>query len=219
MKITTLLTGLLAFFTLSASAATITLTGTPVIGEGQATSVEDAVTINFNDGTAPTSGPIQYTYSSSNIVSGSLTGVYLAPTGDMSKYLSVGPTSGNNVVIDFNIDVDYFGFYAGSLDSYNLIQFYSASGLVLSLTGTDIEKAVGRVADTYVNIFAADSSEYFTQIRISSSSNAFETDNHAFRAAAGGSFDPNPSEVPEPTTFMMMAPAVAAIAYFRRKRA
>jgi hypothetical protein len=206
---------LLAAFSLPA-APFVTVGGTSVVNEGLVTNVADALTVNFDLGTAPTTGPIQYNYLPSNIQTGSVAGITLAPTGDASTYLSVSPGFGNPVTITFNEDVNYFGFYASSLDPFNTISFYEGNSLRLTMTGSAIITAAGgTVRDAYVNIFALAPADNFNKVVLASSQAAFETDNHSFRAA-DGRFD---GQVPESSTFGLSAgAALSLLARFRRRR-
>jgi hypothetical protein len=202
------------------AAPIVTEGGTVLAGQGLITSVINTTTVNFNGGTAPTGSPVNYSLpaGNNNIVIGNSSGVYASPVNDTTFYLTVGPTGGRTpVTITFSQDVDYFGFYASSLDTYNRIVLRRNGVQVLSLTGTQLAQLGGFPADgnqgrgLYVNIFSSNASEYFNEVVLSSSSNAFETDNHAFRTVGR-------EVVPEPSSFLTLVPAAAALAFFRRKR-
>jgi len=85
----------------------------------------------------------------------------------------------------------YFGFYTGSPDPYNKVQFEfynSNQQLVKTFTGTNLfngdangDWSTGR----YVN-FWADAGDSINSIRMYSDGIAFETDNHAYAAPDGG---------------------------------
>ena len=103
---------------------------------------------------------------------------------------SVGLTGNRSpVTITFNQRVDYFGFYASSLDPYNSVIFLLGGNVLFTLTGNQIASLGGFSADgnqsngLYVNIFAG-ANESFDQVILSSGGDSFETDNHAFRALA-----------------------------------
>jgi hypothetical protein len=205
------------------AAPIVTQGGTTVIGEGLYTSELNTTTINFNGGTAPSSGPIIYLFpalSVGNIVTGNLANEYASPANDTTPYLTLGPAGNRTpVTINFNQLVEYFGFYASSVDDFNQIQFRNGGNTVLTLSGTQIATLGGFAANgnttngIYVNIFASGPSEYFDQIILSSSSNAFETDNHAFRAVAG-----DLNGVPEPSTWAMAGLGVAGLALSKLRR-
>lgn len=200
-------------------AATITLGGTFVPGEGMVTSVANTTTVNFNDGTAPTTGPISYNYSPDAIVSASIPGVATAPTGDSTSFFDVGTTLGSEATITFSKPTDYFGFYASSIDSYNGMNFYNANNdLVLSIDGTQLATLGGFAANgtfnDFVNVFADGQAENFTKLVLYSDGDSFETDNHAFRAADQSSL----ADTPEPGTLLLVAPAFLLIAKARRRK-
>jgi hypothetical protein len=204
---------LLATFSLPATPL-VTVGGTSVLNQGLITNVADAVTVNFDLGTAPATGPIRYSYLPNNIQTGSASGT-LAPTGDTSAYLSVSPILGNPVTITFNEDVNYFGFYASSLDAYNSISFYEGNSLLMAMTGTALITAAGGTArDAYVNVFSSAPADNFNKVVLASAQAAFETDNHSFRAA-DGRFD---GQVPEPSTFGLSGGGVALCFLARLRR-
>ncbi len=198
----------------------VTLGGTTVAGEGQYTSVAGATTVNLNTAAAAGGtynyGVLTYYMQPGNLVTGSLGGQYAAPTGDTTRYLSVGPSASSPVAIESSVTLNYFGFYASSVDDYNTIQFWRDETLVLTLTGTDLATLGGFAPNgqisTFVNIHVNDASKYFNRIELRSSSNAFESDNHAFGAAY-------PSPVPEPSAAALCAGlATLALSASRLKR-
>ncbi len=189
-----------------ASAITLSIGGTQVAGQGYTSSVSGATTINFNNGVAPTSGIATYSAASGTpaIVQGSLDNQYAAPTSDNSNYLAISP-QGSNVVgatgpvtINFNKALDYFGLYWGSLDTYNYIDFYSNGKLLQAFTGTDVGGSNAKFGDHYdasANFYAnffADQGQTFDEVVLGSNGVAFESDNHAYRAAS----------VPEPNSMV-----------------
>jgi hypothetical protein len=191
-----------------ASALSLTKGGsTPVAGEGQYTNIQGATTINFNDGIAPSSGLV--TYSATNgIVQGSVGGQYASPFGNNSKYLTISPTgaqdngqnfAGNSgdVTINFAQGLDYFGFYWGSVDTYNFVDVYSGSNLLQTFNGSNVPGAPangqqsGDVNNVYVNLLA-NAGQTFDKVVFRSTGRAFETDNHSYRVAS----------VPEPGSIL-----------------
>lgn len=202
-----------------AQAGTITIGGISDGSNGQ-TSAIGTCTVNFNDGSASNSCNATYTGTGAgNFVSGSVSGQYAAPVGDTSIYLSVGPSSGNQTVtISLDTQANYFGFYSGSLDTYNTVQFFMDGQLVDSFTGADINAVAFPTSPTdgnqaqaaYVNYFptVGASQVFFNTVVYSSSSNAFETDNHSFGVAA----------IPEPGSIMLMGLAGVAMLFGRRRK-
>lgn len=207
------------------SAILVTTGGTTVANEGQFSLVAGATTVDFNNATScatiVTTGAT-YSCTGNPIAQGSQSGITAAPPNDTSKYLSVGDNpSRTPVTITFDSMLNYFGFYVGSMDDYNTIAFYNGNTLIKSMTGTEIAQAGGFGAANgsqasnyfvYVNLFATTQQDQFNKIVMSSSQNAFETDNHAFGVAKD-----IPSDVPEPATFLTLIPAIAFF-HYRRKR-
>ncbi|MCX7291619.1 PEP-CTERM sorting domain-containing protein [Janthinobacterium sp.] len=193
----------------SASAIpTFTAGGTALAGEGLVTSVAGATTIDFNSGILP-----------ANYIDGSLfTGTdsnHAAPPGDMSMYLSAGVSSDQHspVTANFAGGLSYFGFYMGSPDAYNSVTYSFADQSSTTLTGTQLASLAGDQANgdqsvgLYVNAFAGEGSK-ITSVAFHSSSNAFETDNHAFIAA-----------VPEPETYAMLLAGLGLLGFMLRRKA
>lgn len=178
----------------SAQALIITAqTNTPV------STVAGAQTITFDDAPLGSLGNTTYTHSSGVSYSGiggdivQNNGYGYAPLPDQPGYiqqdnhfLTVGSYNTSDLVIDFDVDSDYFGFYFGSIDTYNNLQFFNDGKLIAALTGSDIRaQANGDTSTTgsrFVNIFAEEG-ENFDQVVFQSNARAFETDNHAYRLA------------------------------------
>ncbi|MDZ7960020.1 MAG: PEP-CTERM sorting domain-containing protein [Aulosira sp. DedQUE10] len=203
-----------------ASAFTITTGGTSLAGEGQISSVANTTTVNFNGGSAPTTGYANYSSASGSpaIVSGTVSSNYAAPAADASKYLTIAPVgsgaAGSNspITIALSKAADYFGLYWGSVDTYNIVKFFNGATLLASYTGADVPgtTASGNQSsaqdNVYVNFFAG-TGEAFNRIELSTTSIAFESDNHAFR------------EVPEPLTIGGSALALGFGWMMKRKKA
>ncbi len=181
------------------------------------------MTVNFNTGMLPNGSLVQYEGAVTNVVTGNISGVTAAPPNNTSAYLTIGPTRGNAVTIRFARTMDYFGFYVGSLDTYNFIDFYQGTNKVLALSGTAIAQLGGFPANgdqsrgIYVNIFASNATEHFNRIVLTSTSNALESDNHAFRAV-DRTIAVVESPVPEPASFMLLGSALVTLGLFQRHR-
>jgi VPDSG-CTERM motif len=130
----------------------------------------------------------------SPFVNDSVSGQYAAPGAtsldpqrqDATDYLTVGsPNRPSEVDIAFSAPIFYFGFYMGSPDTYNRIQFKNNGTVIGDFTGNQLippgsqSWAVGE----YVNFFEWGSTG-ITDIVMSSSAAAFETDNHAYSTTA-----------------------------------
>lgn len=203
----------LAFATLTIAAGTasavptFTSGGTTVAGEGMVSSVAGATTINFNDGLIPAN------YMGASLFSGTDSN-HAAPPGDMSIYLSAGisPDQHTPVTATFAGGLSYFGFYMGSPDTYNSVQYNYSNHDSITLTGTQLAGMVGDPANgnqsigVYINAFAG-SGNRISSVSFSSSSNAFETDNHALISA-----------VPEPGTYAMLLAGLGLMGFMLRRK-
>ena len=169
------------------------------------TSVAGATTVNFENGCT---GYLSCT--NLNVVSGSQGGVYAAPYSDATKYSTV--SGGQTTTFKLASAADYFGLYWGSIDTYNTISFYLGNTLVQSYSGAPVLGLLSNGGQTswssnrYINFFFQNS--VYDTVKLYSGSNAFETDNHAFRK----------SSVPEPTPLILLGVGLLGLA-FARKRA
>lgn len=199
-KISLALLGMTAVVMSANPASAITLQ----VNSGPFSSYADAKTVTFDDGTAnDPNGFVTYSNITSNIVQGSVSSQYASPYGDNTKFLTIAPV-GSNVAgdtglvnIKFKEAVNYFGFYAGSLDSYNFVDIYKGNQLLKTFSGADVPTAIanGSWTSTEANMFinlVADTGETFDRVVMRSDGVAFETDNHAYRLAS----------VPEPSAML-----------------
>ena len=153
--------------------------------------------------------------SAGSITSTNLEGVRAKPLGSTGNYWSVGPTEGNPGVLDLSAIGDIFSvsFIWGSVDAYNKIEFLDASNVVLgSFTGSDIfYPANGNQTDPNLNPVVmfnvtGDDVTKLAKLRLTSTSNAFETDNYAINA------------VPEPGTWALMVLGFGLMGFGMRRR-
>jgi hypothetical protein len=176
-----------------AAAASIANAGVIFTAElaGQTETTQVGVnTVDFNDGSFGDYASVEGNFSIYDST-GPSSKPSAAPFGinDGGDYLSVHKDAGNGgATFKFNDgeSYDYFGLFWGSLDTYNTIDFYNGADLVASFGGGDIAPpltADGGQGDwdsnRYVNFFFTDG-DSFDSLVMTSSSWAFETDNHAF---------------------------------------
>ncbi len=200
-----------ALLALSCGAANALAVSTVQTSPGLFTSKTGVCTVNFNT-TASLTGCAGATYSAntaSHIVTGSLGGQYAQPANDATPYLTVGGNLGDPIVITLAVGANYFGFYAGSIDSYNSITFSGASGSV-TLQGSSPFLAGTNANGSQANYFNVFTDSLFTSITLSSTQAAFETDNHSFGIA---------SPVPEPESIALMGIGLFALVAAKRRRA
>jgi hypothetical protein len=183
--------------------------------------------IDFNGGSAPTTGPVQYSFE--NGTKSSVRANQWAPSGaagqvNSSKYLAV--FNGDKVTMNLDSQFNYFGIDWGAISANNTFSFYNGNTLVKSYNTQDINP-LATVTGTnqnnekngYVHFYTTGANESFNRIVISQSSTTgggFESDNHSFKRGTGA-FDPNPTKTPEPTAMLGLALASGA-AVLKRKR-
>ena len=183
------------------------------VNSGPFSSYSNTKTVTFDDGTAnDPNGFVTYSNITTNIVEGNKSGEYASPYGDNTKFLTIAPVS-NNVAgntglvnINFKEAVNYFGFYAGSLDDYNFVDIYKGNQLLKTFSGADVPTAIanGSWTSSQANMFinlVADTKETFDRVVMRSNGVAFETDNHAYRLA---------QSVPEPNAMLGVLAIIGA---------
>jgi VCBS repeat-containing protein len=120
------------------------------------------------------------------IVNGSFSGVTAAPffgplpgNADITNYLSIG--AGGQETITFGSDQNAFGFYWGSVDAANTVNFYNGTTLVASYTGADVAPLFsnGNQSSFSSNGYVEFSSlaAFNTVVFSTDNTNAFEVDN------------------------------------------
>ena len=206
---------ILALASNAASAGVIQVGGMAAGADGKISSKLGVCTVTFNGGSAAnTCGAVYSNTLSSNFRTGNLANQYATPAGDTTGFLTVGPADGTPINIALATAANYFGFYAGSLDSYNLVQFFMDGVMVDSFNGTQINAVAFPSSATDGNQAQAQYIDYFpaalyNRIIYSSSANAFETDSHAFGLVS--------LNVPEPSSIALLGLGAAALLVRRRR--
>lgn len=184
---------------------------------------DGVVTVDFNSGSAPTSGFAKYSFtgSSSSVKADMWAPVGAAGEQNTSNYLAV--FAGSDVVINLDTTLNYFGIDWGAAHSNNIYSFYRGNSLVKAFSTADIDAAGGFAlysslhpggneagaqkqkdgsyaqGNGYVHFYSESADDIFDKIVISQwGGGGFETDNHSFHAGTGA-FSPEETEsVPEP---------------------
>jgi hypothetical protein len=186
--------------------------------------------VDFNNGTVPTTGPINYSFQNGNRSSVRADRwAATAHTGERntSNYLAV--FNGDAVNINLSSSFNYFGINWGAISANNTFTFFKGNQLVRSITTSDINPLATVTAahqnnerNGYVHFYADNASEVFDRIVISQASNhggGFESDNHSFRMGTTGFDWDNPTKAPEPAAMLGLAVVGGAAWLKKRKQA
>jgi hypothetical protein len=123
---------------------------------------------------------------------GTVANQFVAPTGDATPYLAT--QAGLTETLTFAPN-NLFGFYWGSVDTYNTLQLFDGATLVATITGTDVNAASPTpltfgTDSVYVEISGLGT---LTSASMTTTFNAFEVDNVEVATA-----------IPETSTWAMM---------------
>lgn len=200
---------------------------TAYITTGPFSSESGVCTVTFDGAggtSACSSANVSYAGLGSNSLrTGSVRGVAARPVGSTGSFLTVGPTDGSPVTVTLTTGTpaNYFGFLAGSLDAHNSVTFglVNAGAASLTYTGTEIATLADFQADgnqsrsTYFNL-RLDDDAFYNRITLTSTANAFETDNHAF----GVTPPRTPAPVPAPGGLALLGAGFLAAGMASRRR-
>lgn len=175
-------------------------------------------TIDFNSGSAPTTGFAKFTFENARI--SSVRKDRWAPAGangevNEGNYLAV--FQGGSVTIQLEKALSYFGMNWGAISSGNVFSFFKGDRLVKSFSTEDVNPVApvraeqhGGEGNGYLHFYADKKSDVFDRIVITQTGGGgFETDNYSFNAA-------DPRKVPEPTAVLGLMAAGGALLLKRR---
>ena len=182
-------------------------------------------TVDFNSGSAPTTGFAKYTFQN-NSGSSSVRADMWAPAGangevNKGNYLAV--FNGNNVTIDLAETLNYFGMDWGAISPGNVFSFFKGDQLVKSFSTEDVNPVApiraaqhGGEGNGYLHFYSEGKNDLFNRIVITQAGGGgFESDNHSFHIASYG----DPRKVPEPTAILGLMAAGGALLLKRRNAA
>jgi PEP-CTERM motif len=141
------------------------------------------------------------------IVSGTSPGNNANPAGYVGNYMAI--LSGQSETLKFSHQMDIFGLYWGSIDTYNSVEFLLNGAQVGAIIkGSDLAApiaATGNQLGANSNAYVTFSNLLFDEVILSSSGNSFEFSNVA--AAA-----------PEPATWAMMILGFGGVGFMASRR-
>jgi hypothetical protein len=176
-----------------------------VLVSGTGTGINAGINYSYTDGAL-------FNFDSSSSLP---SGISARPVGSTGNFWSIGvspDTQDGPGVVNLGAGVSYYGFLWGSPDAsgWNTVKFYNGSTLLGTYDGSAIlvppngDQSYAK----YFNVFAG-SGEVITSVSFAANRNAFETDNHAFIAAA---------PIPEPEIYAMMAAGLGLMGFVARRR-
>jgi hypothetical protein len=167
-------------------------------------------TINFNTGTAPTTGFIRYSGENGQVNVTSDRWAPAGPNGEVNTSPYLGVFNGNKVTISIDNYLNYFGINWGAISANNTFSFYNGDQLIKSFTTQDVNLVAPIRApqhdgqgNGYLHFYSEGSNDIFNKIIISQASTnggGFESDNHSF--IEGNSAFTGFQSVPEPSSML-----------------
>ena len=179
-------------------------------------------TIDFNSGSAPTTGFAKYSFQnnsgSSNVRADRWASAGANGEVNTSKYLAV--FQGNDVEIKLDSTSNYFGVGLGAISGGNTLSFYRGNALVKTYNTNDMNALStlsasqhGGEMNGYGHFYADNDNERFDRMVISQvGGGGFETDNHSFNL---GKRDVRAT--PEPGMMLGLA-AIGGSVWAKRKK-
>lgn len=174
--------------------------------------LSSGITITMTPGAQAVTGSAVGRYASPFVSGSNGTGFGNANGADTSVYITSGSSVasvGARVTLGLPFLTHYFGLLWGSVDAYNMLEFFDGTTLVGTVTGSDVIAGAygnqGVNGTRYVNI---NSTIGFNNVVATSSGPSFEFDNVALNATA----------IPEPASLAVLCLGLLALGFAQRAK-